>query len=86
MDVEDFSQAGITAVKFSAAHLNELLPLDTVTVEDANTLALCLQEMEWELIQLSDSVLSGVSCASEHSQVITEAIEIADVNCGLTFF
>ena len=48
LDVEDFSQAGITAVKFSAAHLNELLPLDTVTVEDANTLALCLQEMEQE--------------------------------------
>ena len=48
LDVEDFSQAGITAVKFSASQLDGLLPLDTATVEDANTLALCLQEMEQE--------------------------------------
>ena len=28
LDVEDFSQAGITAVKFSSPHLASLLPLD----------------------------------------------------------
>ena len=48
LDVEDLDQTDITAVKFSASHLEGLLPLDTVTVEDANTLALCLQEMEQE--------------------------------------
>ena len=48
LDVEDFSQAGITAVKFSSPYLDGLLPPDTITVEDANTLALCLQEMEQE--------------------------------------
>ena len=48
LDVEDFSQAGITAIKFSFSHLDGLLPLDTITVEDANTLALCLQKMERE--------------------------------------
>mgnify|MGYP001029955346 CR=1 FL=1 len=48
LDVEDFAQAEITAVKFSSPYLDELLPLDTVTVEEANTLALCLQEMEKE--------------------------------------
>ena len=46
--MEDFAQAEITAVKFSSPYLDELLPLDTVTVEEANTLALCLQEMEKE--------------------------------------
>ena len=46
--VEDFAQAGVTAVKFSAPHLNSLIPLDTITVEDANELALCLKEMEQE--------------------------------------
>ena len=48
LDVEDFSQAGITAVKFSAPQLNSLIPLDAVSVEDANALALCLKEMEQE--------------------------------------
>ena len=46
--MEDFSQADITAVKFSAPQLNSLIPLDTITVEDANELALCLKEMEQE--------------------------------------
>lgn len=36
LDVEDFAQAGITAVKFSSPYLDGLLPLDTITVEDAN--------------------------------------------------
>ena len=48
LDVEDFSQTGITAVKFSAPQLNSLIPLDTISVEDANALALCLKEMEQE--------------------------------------
>ena len=48
LDVEDFSQAGITAVKFSAPRLDSLIPLDTLCVEDANTLAHCLQKMERE--------------------------------------
>lgn len=48
LEIEDFSQASITAVKFSSPHLAGLLPLDAVSVEDANTLALCLQEMEQE--------------------------------------
>ena len=33
----------IRDVKFSAPQLNAILPLDAITVEDANTLALCLQ-------------------------------------------
>ena len=48
LDVEDFAQAGITAVKFTTPQLNGLIPLDTITVEDANALALCLQEMKEE--------------------------------------
>ena len=48
LEVEDFAQAGVTFVKFSAPHLNSLIPLDTITVEDANELALCLKEMEQE--------------------------------------
>ena len=48
LNVEEFAQASITDVKFSSPQLAGLLPLDTITVEDANTLSMCLQEMEQE--------------------------------------
>ena len=48
LEVENFALAEITAIKFSSPYLDGLLPPDTITVEDANTLALCLQEMEQE--------------------------------------
>ena len=48
LDVGDFAQVNITAVKFSSPYLANLLPLGAVSVEDANTLALCLKEMEQE--------------------------------------
>ena len=48
LDVEDFAQASITAAKFSTPYLAGLLPRNAISVEDANELALCLQEMEQE--------------------------------------
>ena len=48
LGLEDFAELIIRDVKFSAPQLNAILPLDAITVEDANTLALCLQEMEQE--------------------------------------
>ena len=74
LDVEDFAQADITAVKFSSPYLDGLLPLDTITVEDANTLALCLQEMEQE-----DGELMKFCAVLEVEQpgAFTEAVSIA---------
>ena len=74
LDVEDFTQASITAVKFSAPYLAGLIPLDTVSVEDANTLALCLQEMEQE-----DGELMKFCAVLEVEQpgAFTEAVSIA---------
>ena len=74
LDVEEFAQARITAVKFSFPHLEGLLPLDTVTVEDANTLTLCLQEMEQE-----DGELLKFCAVLEAEQpgAFTEAVTIA---------
>ena len=72
--VEDFAQAGVTAVKFSAPHLNSLIPLDTITVEDANELALCLKEMEQE-----DGGLTKFCAVLEAEQpgTFAEALNIA---------
>ncbi|MEY8389427.1 DUF6329 domain-containing protein [Oscillospiraceae bacterium 38-13] len=74
LEVEDFAQADITAVKFSSSHLDGLLPLDAATVEDANTLALCLQEMERE-----DGELIKFCAVLEVEQpdTFTEAVRIA---------
>ena len=74
LDVEDFAQASITVVKFSAPYLAGLIPLDTVSVEDANTLALCLQEMEQE-----DGELMKFCAVLEVEQpgAFTEAVSIA---------
>ena len=74
LEVEDFAQADITAVKFSSSHLDGLLPLDAATVEDANTLALCLQKMERE-----DGELIKFCAVLEVEQpdTFTEAVRIA---------
>ncbi|WP_300756170.1 antirestriction protein ArdA [uncultured Oscillibacter sp.] len=74
LEIEDFSQASITAVKFSSPYLDGLLPLDTITVEDANTLALCLREMEQE-----DGELIKFCAVLEVEQpdTFTEAVTIA---------
>lgn len=74
LDVEDFSQAGITAVKFSAPQLNSLIPLDTITVEDANELALCLKEMEQED---GEEMKFCAVLEVEQPDTFTEALNIA---------
>ena len=74
LDVEDFAQAGITAVKFSSPQLDSMIPLDTICVEDANTLALCLKEMGQE-----DGGLMKLCAALEveHPDTFAEALNIA---------
>ena len=74
LDVEDFAQASITDVRFSSPHLDDMLPLDTINVEDADTLALCLQEMEHE-----DGALKKYCAVLEVEQpgTFTEALNIA---------
>lgn len=48
LGIEEFSQAVIDSVEYTAPYLNHLIPTDGITVEDANELALCLQEIKAE--------------------------------------
>ena len=48
LGLEDFAQASISGVQFSTPSLADLIPLDAVTVEEANELAGWLQQMERE--------------------------------------
>lgn len=72
LGIEEFVQAGITAVGFSAQQLAPLLPLDAVAVEDANTLAECLQEMEGGELKKYYAALDV-----EHPDTFSEAVNIA---------
>ena len=76
LGLDDFAQAQIVRIEAeqAAAALAPLLPMDCVTVEDANTLALCLQEMEQE-----DGALTKYCAVLEAEQPDTfaEALNIA---------
>ena len=48
LGIEDFAQASVGAVSFFSPHLSGLIPLDAVTVEEANELAGWLQELDRE--------------------------------------
>lgn len=74
LGVEDFDQVSVTAVKCSIPCLTGLLPLDAACVENANALALCLQEMEQE-----DGALMKYCAVLEVEQPDTfaEALNIA---------
>ena len=69
----DFAEAAIDDIQFSTSCLAELIPLDAITVEEANKLAQCIQQMEQE-----DVV--GKFCAAlevEQPATFTEAVRIA---------
>ena len=74
LDVEDFAQASIITIKYAVACPADFIPQDAITVEDADTLALCLQEMEQE-----DGALKKYCAVLEVEQpgTFTEALNIA---------
>lgn len=45
LEIDDFSQAVIVGVDYKAPCLEQLIPRDCITVEDANEMALCLQRL-----------------------------------------
>ena len=46
LGIEDFSQARITGIEDTAPYLEQLIPMDGVTVEGADKMALCLQQLK----------------------------------------
>ncbi len=72
LGVEDFSQAAISRAEYTAPYLERLIPLDCVSVEDANTLALCLRQMSPDELMTYRAALEV-----EDPAVFTEALNIA---------
>lgn len=73
-ELEDFAQAGIESVTFSDPRLADRIPLDGITVEDANKLALCLREMEHED---GGAMKFCAALEAEEPDVFSEALNIA---------
>lgn len=46
LGIEVFSQARIASVEYTAPYLDQLVPTDGITVEGANEMALCLQQLK----------------------------------------
>lgn len=74
LGLEDFAQASISGVQFANPSLAELVPLDAVTVEEANELAGWLQQMEQE----DDAVAKYCAVlAVEQPDTFSQALTIA---------
>ena len=74
LDVEDFDQAMIVGVKYTALHLDRLIPTDCITVDGAIALAQCLREMEQEDNGLTKFL---AILTAEQPDTFTQALNIA---------
>ena len=73
LGIEDFSQAAIASTEYVEPFLNQLIPVDCITVENATGMALCLQRIKAE---------GGMSkyCAAlevEEPSTFMEALDLA---------
>lgn len=72
LGVEDFAQAAIQGIEYAADYQTATIPLDCVSVEDANTLALCLRQMSADELMTYRAALEA-----EDPATFTEALDIA---------
>ena len=73
LGIEDFSQAVIKSAEYVAPYLDRLIPQDCITVEDANELACCLQQ-----IQADGGMMKYCAAlAAEQPDTFFEAFNIA---------
>lgn len=74
LGLDDFTQSNIDIVRFSPSHLTGHIPLNTITVDGANELALCLRQMEQE-----DGAIAKYCAALEAEQpdTFSKALSIA---------
>ncbi len=77
LGVENFAQAGIHSVEFAPDYQTAAIPQDCVTVEDANELALCLQQMSIDEMRTYRAALD-VEEPGTFSEALNIAIDIDD--------
>ena len=74
LGVDNFVQAKIIQVEYSKPYLADLIPRDCICVEDANELALCIEEMQ----QRDGELLKFLSVLSvEQPETMSDALRFA---------
>ena len=74
IDVEYFTEATIVKVEFGKPYLAELIPQECICVEDANELALGIEEMQ----QRDGELLKNLAVLSvEQMETLTDALRVA---------
>ena len=74
LGVDNFVQAKIIQVEYSKPYLSDLVPKDCICVEDANDLALCIEEME----QRDGDLLKFLAVLSvEEPETMSDALRFA---------
>ena len=73
LEIEDFSQAVIAGVDYKVPCLDQLIPMDCITVEDANKLALCLQRLKTD----GETMKYCAALEVEEPSTFTEALDLA---------
>ena len=73
LEIEDFSQAVIAGIDYTVSCLGQLIPMDCISVEDANEMAHCLQSLK------TDGEIMKYCAALEVEQpsTFTGALDIA---------
>jgi len=73
LGIEDFSQTVISSAEYTAPYLNQLISINCITVEAANEMALCLQQLkeDGELMQYCAALEAEEPCG------FPEALDIA---------
>ncbi|NBI11011.1 hypothetical protein D1641_13470 [Colidextribacter sp. OB.20] len=78
LGIEDFAQAVIANVEYTAPYLNQLIPMDSITVEDANEMALCLQRLKKDGEIMKYCAALEVEEPSTFTEALDMAIDIDD--------
>lgn len=78
LGIEDFAQAVIANAEYTAPYLNRLIPMDSITVEDANEMALCLQRLKKDGEIMKYCAALEVEEPSTFTEALDMAIDIDD--------
>lgn len=78
LNIKDFSQAVISKTEYSMPYLDQLIPQKAVTVEDANELALCLQQFKEDSEKMTYCAALEAEAPSTFSEAINIAMDLED--------
>jgi predicted small lipoprotein YifL len=78
LGIEDFSQAAISSVEYVAPYLTRLIPTDCVSVENANEMAHCLQQIKTDGEMMKYCAALEVEEPSTFTEALDMAIDIDD--------